>query len=168
MSMSSANSLRQPTRREPLLPSSVERTDALGVVGLRCRVNLRLEVGDERPPVPFSFVVDSGASYSIIGLDLAQLRHIPVPPPESEVEISLRTARGATPIRVRPGRIRAWWDEGLQGYPFDWPVLFRVGAPLDVPSILGLGGVVKTCRWTFAGSYSPDSPYGYLTLDDIR
>ena len=71
-------------------------------------------------------------------------------------------------MRVRPGRIRGWWTDDLHGYPFDWPVLFRVGTPLGVPPILGLGGILKTCRWTFDGSYSPDAPYGTLTLEDIR
>jgi len=71
-------------------------------------------------------------------------------------------------MRVRPGRIRAWWNEERLGYPFDWPILFRVDAPLDIPSILGLGGIVKTCRWTFDGTFTTASPYGYLALDDIR
>ncbi len=166
--MSPTNVLRQPTWRQVLVPTSVDRTDSLGVIGLRCRVQLWLEVDNERPTIPFSFVVDSGASYSIISLELAQLRHIPVPPPESEVELPLRTAMGPSAVRVRPGHVRVWWTEELRDYPFDWPVLFRVGAPLGVPSILGLGGIVKTCRWTFDGRYSPTSPFGYLTLDDIR
>jgi len=69
---------------------------------------------------------------------------------------------------VVPGRIRLWLNQDLQGYPFDWPVLFRVDSPVGVPSILGLGGVIHTCKWTFDGSYSIDSPYGFLSLDDIR
>jgi hypothetical protein len=166
--MPSANALRQPTRRELLIPYWVDRTDILGVVGLRSRVRLHLERGGGRPPGPLTFVVDSGASYSLISLELAQRRHIPVPPPEAEIDLTLQTAQGTKPFRVRPGRMRAWWDEKFRGYPFDWPVLFQVGAPLGLPSILGLGGIVKTCRWTFDGSYSLDSPYGYLTLDDIR
>ena len=166
--MASANGLRQPSRREPLRTSSFDRTEALGIVGLRCRVILHLDSRSGRMPVPFSFVVDSGASYSLISLELAELREIPVPPPESEIEIPLRTTKGTSPTRVRPGRVRVWWDEEMNGYPFDWPVLFRVDSPFGVPSILGLGGIVKTCRWTFDGSYSPNSPYGYLTLDDIR
>lgn len=166
--MSSTAALRQPTRRVPLLPTSIHRTSDLGVVGLRCRVTLRLEVGGGRLPVPFDFVVDSGASYSIISLDLAQLRNISTDLLGPEIVLQPTTAQGTTSLRVRPGRVRAWWDEELRGHHFDWPVLFRVGAPLGVPSILGLGGIVKTCRWTFDGSYSPDSPYGYLTLEDIR
>jgi hypothetical protein len=166
--MSSANALRQPARRYSLEPYWLDRVDLLGVVGLRSRSTLHLERGNGRAPVPYPFAVDSGASYSLISLELAQRDHLPTPPPEAEIELPLRTAQGTNTIRVRPGRIRAWWDDQLRGYPFDWPVLFRVGAPLDLPCILGLGGVVKTCRWTFDGSYSIDSPYGYLTLEDIR
>lgn len=166
--MATSDDLRQPSRWEPLLPALVDRVDALGVIGLRCRVVLLLQVESGRPLVPVSFVVDSGASYSLMSLELARLRRLPLPPPESEVEFSMRTARGSSLIRVRPGRIRAWWGEDPRGYPFDWPVLFRVDAPLDVPSILGLGGVVKTCRWDFDGRSAPDAPYGYLVLDDTR
>jgi hypothetical protein len=165
--MPPSSSLRQPTRRETLNSFWIQQTHILGVVGLRSRVTLYLERGSRRP-TPLSFVVDSGASYNMISLELAQSRHLTIPPPEAEIELPLRTAQGTTPFRVRPGRIRAWWDDQQKGYPFDWPVLFRVGAPLDVPSILGLGGVVKTCRWTFDGSYSLDAPYGYVTLEDIR
>lgn len=74
--MSSAAALRQPTRRFPLLPTGLARTPDLGVVGLRCRAVLRLGAEGGRPPVPVSFVVDSGASYSMISLELAQLRHL--------------------------------------------------------------------------------------------
>jgi hypothetical protein len=165
--MPPTNSLRQPTRRETLASYWIERTHILGVVGLRSRVTLHLE-RDGRRPTPLSFAMDSGASYCMISLELAQRRYLSIPPPEAEIDLPLRTAQGTAPIRVRPGRVRAWWDDKLRGYPFDWPVLFRVGAPLDLPSILGLGGVVKTCRWTFDGSYSVEAPYGYLMLEDLR
>ena len=166
--MSSTTTHRQPTRRLPLLPTGIDRTDDLGVVGLRCRATLRLTVEDGRPPAPFSFVVDSGAYYSIINLGLAQLRRISMDLLGPEIVLQPTTAQGPTPMRIRPGRVRAWWDADLRGHHFDWPVLFRVGAPLGVPSILGLGGIVKMCSWTFDGSYSPDSPYGYLILEDMR
>jgi hypothetical protein len=166
--MPSASALHQPILRTPLITTQLDRTDTLGVVGLRNRVMLHIERVGGLKPVSYLFAVDSGASYSLISLELAQRDHLPIPPPEAEIDLPLRTAQGTAPIRVRPGRVRAWWDDQLRGYPFDWPVLYRVGAPLDVPSILGLGGVVKTCRWTFDGSYSLDSPYGYLTLEDIR
>jgi hypothetical protein len=166
--MSSASALHQPARRFSLIPSLLDRADVLGVVGLRTRILLHLERGGVRKPASLPFVVDSGASYTLIGLELAQRHHLPVPPPEAEIDLPSRTAVGSAPIRVRPGRVRAWWDSQLLGYPFDWPVLFQVDAPLGLPSILGLGGVIKTCRWTFNGSYAITSPYGSLILEDIR
>ena len=151
--MSSKTGLRQPTLKIPLRASSNPRqTEVLGVVGLRCRIDLHVQVGEGPATESMTFVVDSGASYSIIGLDLALRRELPVPPPESETE----------------GRIRAWWHGEVHGYPFDWPVLFHVNAPFGAPAVLGLGGVVKTCQWLFDGTYSPESPYGSLTLSDIR
>jgi hypothetical protein len=166
--MPSATALRQPTRRLPLTSTGTTQVQDLGVVGLRCRVTLHLAVEVAGPPAQISFVVDSGASYSVMSLASAQRYHVSMNLIGPEVILHPTTAHGATPMRVRPGRVRAWWSEELHGHPFDWPVLFRVDAPVGVPSILGLGGIVKTCRWTFDGSYSPDSPYGFLTLDDIR
>jgi hypothetical protein len=166
--MSSASDLRQPTKRFSLIQTLLDRAGALGAVGLRSRVTLHLERGGGRTPASMLFAVDSGASYSVISLEFAQRRYLTVPPPEAEIDLPFRTALGSTPIRVRPGRVRAWWDGQLRGYPFDWPVLFQVDAPLGMPSILGLGGIIQTCRWTFDGSYSITSPYGFLNLEDIR
>ena len=165
--MPASSDLHQPTRRDPLVSYWAERVDTLGVIGLRCRFVMHLE----RPPLapaPFLFAADSGASYSIISLELAQSRQIPVPPPETEITLPARSAFGLSPMRVRPGRFRAWWHGDRRGYPFDWPVLFQVNAPLGTPSILGLGGVINTCRWTFDGGFSHSSPYGQMILEDIR
>ena len=157
--MPPSTGLRQPSQKVLLQSSSTDdQTALLGVVGLRTRLALHLEASSRPKPTTLAFVVDSGASYSLISLDLAQSRRIAIPPPESETVIQLRTPSGLTSMRVRPGRIRGWWDEEHHGYPFDWPVLFRVDSPSGMPSILGLGGIVKTCRWTFDGSYSPVSP----------
>lgn len=136
--------------------------------GLRCRTSLYIEALDGKSIERIPFIVDSGASYSVVSLALAMSRGIPVPPPDAEVDLPLQTVSGSISMRVRPGRIRAWWHAERSGYPFDWPVLFRVDSPPSVPCILGLGGVVKTCQWLFDGTYSPESPYGSLTLVDTR
>ena len=166
--MSLASALHQPNRQVPLHSYWIERTHILGVLGLRNRIFLQIERVDGHGTAPVLFIVDSGASYSIVSLELAQSRLIPVPPPQAEIDLPMQTARGTAPVRVRPGRIRCWWNDSLQGYPFDWPVLFQVDAPRGLPSILGLGGIVKTCRWTFDGRGTPDSPHGSLTLEDTR
>ncbi len=165
--MANANTLRQ-SKSRAALQYDVRRVDDLGVVGLKSRVNLWLSSELSPQLVFMEFVVDSGASYTLIDLAVARGMGLPVPPPDVETNVSLMTARGATPMRVRPGRMRCWLHQNQRGYPFDWPVLFRVNAPNKMPSILGLGGVIHTCRWTFDGTPAPAAPYGSLALEDIR
>ena len=166
--MAPINPLRQPMRRLPLVPLGIHRVQDSGVVGLRCRARLHLAVDSGSTPTPVSFVVDSGASYSMMSLDFAECRQITINLLGPEIVLQPTTAQGTTPMLVRPGRVRAWWNDELSGYPFDCPILFRVGAPAAVPPILGLGGVVKTCRWTFEGEHSLEAPYGCLQLEDMR
>ena len=162
-----ASKLRQPAIRVPFSVSTATIA-TLGMAGLRCRINLHAATLRGGVAEPMKFAVDSGASYSMIDLDHAKLRDIPTPSQDMEIELPLRTPTGVRPFRVRPGRIRCWWNADCAGYPFDWPVLFRVGGPLGSPSILGLGGVIGICSWHFDGTYSPDAPYGALTLTDAR
>jgi hypothetical protein len=117
LTMPSRRSLHQPPLTIPLDAGTEEDAYTLGVVGLRCRVILHLESAARRTFVAHRFVVDSGASYSMIQVGFA---------------------------------------------------MFHVGGSLATPPILGLGGVISTCRWTFDGRYSPNTPYGSLKLNDIR
>ncbi len=162
-----AKGLRQPRLRVEYIRSLEHRAWELGAVGLQARARLHLDLG-HAALFPLEFVVDSGAAMTIVGLEYALQRGIPVPPPHVETTLHLGTASGASPVRVRPGRIRLWWNADRTGYPFDWPVLFRPGLPLTVPPILGLGGVIATCRWTFDGQYDPDTPFGHVLFDDSR
>jgi len=160
---------RQPKRRIPLTPIQLDQAYSLGMVGIRSRMSFSVvtNVGDETTTVEFT--VDSGASYSMVSLEFARTRGFAdLPPPEAEIDLTIRTARGFDAIRVRPGRIRLWWNPDQSGYWFDWPVLFRVDAPPEVPPLLGLGGIIKTCRWTFDGEYSFEAAYGTLLLEDTR
>lgn len=159
--------LRQPRLRVEYVRSLEYRAWELGAVGLQPRTRLFLDLG--RPTLcPLDFVVDSGAAMTFIGLEYAVQRGLPVPPPHTETTLNLTAATGAEAVRVRPGRIRLWWNPERTGHPFDWPVLFRPGLPLNVPPLLGLGGVISTCDWLFTGRYEPDTPFGHLLLDDIR
>ena len=160
---------RQPTIRTPLAPFLLDQAISLGMVGVRSRVMLHLVSDGRTEPTAVEFVIDSGASYSVVSLELARrLRFADLPPPEAEIDLTIRTARGFDAIRVRPGRIRLWWNPEQSGYWFDWPVLFRVDAPPAVPPLLGLGGIIKTCRWTFDGESSFEASYGTLLLEDMR
>ena len=159
---------RQPPCRRSLVPSLADRVAEFGLIGLRCRLEMWLEVGTGLSPVSMRFAVDTGAACSFIDLVTAEARGLSVPPASTETDVTLLTARGTARIRVRPGRIRGWWSELQHGHPFDWPVLFRVGAQSNSPAILGLGGVLHTCRWIFDGSYSRESPHGQMILEDTR
>jgi hypothetical protein len=159
--------LRQPSLRVGYRRLQAERAVELGAVGLQPRVVLHLFTTSGRTNA-VAFVCDSGAALTFVGLDAALSWGIPLPPPEAETTLELGTATGTQAVRVRPGRIRLWWNADRTGYPFDWPVLFRPGLPLSVPPLLGLGGVVATCDWLFTGQYHPDAPFGALTLDDLR
>lgn len=117
---------------------------------------------------PLLFRVDSGAELTTISIARAEYHGWPVPPAEAAVSQPITTAAGRRQVLVRPGRIRVWWTRERTGYPFDWPALFVPDVPLTVPPLLGLGGVVTTCRWMFDGQPTPAAPFGGLTLDDTR
>ena len=166
--MSSAVDLRQSKHRQKLMPFLLDRVPELGVVGLRSKLVLHLETTVQHDLAPLIFTVDTGCSVTIISMDLALSRGLPVSQSGEVISLEVRTTAGLVPMRVSPGRIRVRWNPDHSGYPFDWPVFFRIGTPVGSPSLLGLGGVIHTCKWTFDGSYSIDSPYGFLPLDDIR
>jgi len=163
-----SKALRQPALRVGYQKRFEGRAIKLGAVGLQPRATFHVDLGSGLPLAAVDFVVDSGATISSIGLEYAANLDIPVPPPEAETALNLTTATGSQAVRVRPGRIRLWWHPDRTGYHFDWPILFRPGLSLTVPPLLGLGGVVSTCVWTFDGRYDPDSPFGYVLLDDCR
>ncbi len=137
-------------------------------VRLICNLPLWIDNGETTPPIMIEFRVDSGAELSMIALSAFEERGLPVPPPETERAIRQQTANGSIDGRFRPGRIRAWWNSACQGTPFNWPILFRVDLPSTATPLLGLGGVIKDCRWIFDGRDIPGFPWGYLLLEDVR
>ncbi len=160
--------LRQPTHREALIPVT-NRIDEFGARGLKTRITLWLAAGAGLEPAPLKFLVDSGSSFSMISLGTAERNGIPVPLVGAEFPFAARTAAGLISVPVRPGRMRLWWTPNCVGYPFDWPVLFRLDAPgLDVPPLIGLASLFQTCRWTFDGTSTLAFPNGHLALDDVR
>ncbi|MGL4552474.1 MAG: hypothetical protein ACRC33_14975 [Gemmataceae bacterium] len=165
--MTPSSPLRQPPCRITLGRGPVERALDLGVIGLSCWITLWLDT-EGGVILPVTFLVDSGASYPLMNLDEAASRGLRVPPVEAECELPLLTAHGRATSRVRPGRVRGWWHPDCAGHPFAFPMLFRVNAASTAPRLLGLGGVVRLCRWTFDGRPTAAEPYGTLALDDTR
>jgi hypothetical protein len=162
-----ANGFLQPTLT--CLPHlfSLDPNDPFGPVGVTFRARLWVETADGGPVAPVLFLVDSGASYSSINLADAQFRGISVPPPDADQSLRLNTASGTLPVTVRQGVIRCWWTSTLAGHPFEFPILFRVHPPSSQP-VLGLGGVLRLCRWHFDPPIPPQFPHGRLTLQDAR
>lgn len=160
---------RQPTIRRDLKPKMQSMAGALGAIGLQCHILLQLQGGS---PSGARFFVDTGAMFSIVGLDEANRVGIPAPPNGSpEYDLPGATAAGKATTRVRPGRIRVWWSAQLIGDPFGWPVLFVVGPRPEqrkMPPLLGLGGIVTDCRWTVYGPTNAACDGGYIEFEDTR
>ena len=74
--------------------------------------------------------------FSLIPLAWAMSRGIEVP--IRDVTLPIRTAAGTVPMRVRPGRIRAWWNDRREGWPYHFPALFQVDPTSSAPPLLGL------------------------------
>jgi hypothetical protein len=138
----------------------------LGVQGLTSRI--RFWVEGSKHPMPLLFVVDSGASYVYLNKEDAIKHGIAIPGREVEVRRETITSRGPAASVPRAGRMRGWWDEKLEGHPMDWPVMVRMDDPPGAPALLGLGGVIRVCRWTFDGTPTPEEPFGTLVMEDLR
>lgn len=158
--MSPTPSDRQPDWFCPLVPH--------GTIGLVCEAPLWVDTGHGRPAAEIIFRVDSGATHITIPAWVFAKHGLPEPSPETERELPLGTAVTKAPARVRPCRLRAWWNPQRAGHLFNWPALYLPGRPPSVPPILGLGGVVTECRWVIDGRPSPGFPRGRLTLKDTR
>ncbi|MGL4553534.1 MAG: aspartyl protease family protein [Gemmataceae bacterium] len=160
-----------PLHQPPLLCSPsrhfLNPRDAYAPVGMTFRVRLWVETDDTDSTIPIRFLVDSGASYSSIDLADAEFRGLRVPPPEADQDLHLNTAAGVLPVTVRQGVIRCWWTPDLTGHAIEFPILFRVNPPSGQP-LLGLGGVLRLCRWHFDPPAQPHFPYGRLALEDAR
>ncbi|MBX9582505.1 MAG: hypothetical protein K2X87_19545 [Gemmataceae bacterium] len=154
-----------PVVRQPDYRTKLARK---GQIGLVCQVKLWIDRGDGRPPVDITFRVDSGATHLTIPAWAFAKHRLPVPPAGTERDVDETTAAGTAAARVRAFRLRAWWNPQLAGTPFDWPALYWPGRPETVPPILGLGGVVTTCRWVIDGRPTPGFPFGSITLEDTR
>ena len=137
-------------------------------------MELWLEVDAAMPLIPVPFVADSGASYSQITSHEATTLQLPIPA-GLEVECVVNSAVGRKTENVRPSHMKVWWNAQREGDPFEWPLLFRMmkeakhgEEPPAVPPVLGLGGVIRDCRWTFDGTYTYERPLGSLLLEDVR
>jgi hypothetical protein len=162
-----ANGLLQPICYGQPRIHELDPLDPFAPTEMTFRVKLWVERADGDSVVPLIFLVDSGSSYPSIDLRYAVSRGLAVPPPEANQPLTLGTSTGSLPVTIRRGEIRCWWTEELTGHGFLFPILFRVSPPSPHP-LLGLGGVIRLCRWVFDPPLPPQYPHGRLTLEDVR
>lgn len=168
--MSGATS-RQPALVAPLVPRLILGQLDGGLETYRCDLPLWLDIGGGRTSVAVSFRVDSGCELSMVGIDAAQDLGLPVPPDGTrEYPLGTVTATKSEDVRCRLVHLRVWWTRDQVGEPFVWPVLFLT-APAHrrrQRALLGLGGVVTTCRWTVSGPGTGGSGTGGILFEDVR
>src|SRR5262249_21228890 len=91
-------------------------------------------------------------------------RRLGLPIPHKAIEFSVETATGAVRQVRHPGRIQGK-VLGRDGWDFDWPCHFVEHQGPPRKSLLGLLDVLDHLRVSLAGSYSLESPYGWLQLE---
>jgi hypothetical protein len=157
---------RVPWRRVARVPLTRSRgAMEQGTLFLEARIVLWFQARDGSLQ-RVEMLVDSGAQISILGVEDSEGLNLPVPSPESAVELRFGLASGeAVSLRLRPGMLVARFTNDLNAPFFRWPVRFQEGRPLGKVALLGLAGVIADSRWIFDGTPQPDAPFGVLTID---
>jgi hypothetical protein len=111
--------------------------------------------------VPF-VVVDTGASFTVMTATLARSYGLELPAATSRLTIN--TASGSRPSRVRDGELRLRFA-ALPGRVFRLYCLFSEDVPPSVPPLLGLNDTLDVFRLTFDGTPGPAGPFGSLRFE---
>lgn len=128
----------------------------------------RVPASIERRPgqfvqVPF-VVVDTGASYTVMSAMLARSYGIPLPIRTSR--LTLNTAGGSRPRRVRDGELRLRFP-ALPDRVFRLYCLFSEDIPPSVSPLLGLNDTLDVFRLSFDGTPHPDGVFGSIRFETI-
>jgi hypothetical protein len=107
-------------------------------------------------------VVDTGASYTMMGTGQARLLGVGVPP--VAVRMPLATASRSGTAAVRDGELRLRFG-ALPGHAFRLYCLFVDDLPVNTPLLLGLNDFLDVFRVTFDGGFSPDAPAGRMLFE---
>ena len=131
---------------------------------VRIRIPVRVEVTPghfiKMPP----FVLDTGATYTIMIATLARTRGIPVPTATSR--LSAATAAGSRSGLVHDGEIRVrFWH--LPGHAFRLYCVFNEDVPPSVPPLFGLSDFFDVFRVTVDGTPTPDSVFGTVRVETL-
>lgn len=135
--------------------------DAVGPVRLTMRASIKVEVedrtGDWRG---VEVIIDTGASYPILGTCQAALLNLELPPPSGT--IWLRTATGLVEVPIHDGELHLRFLQ-LPERTFRLKCIFR-DQPAEVPPVLGLHNTLDLMTLTFDGTSLPSA--GPLCPDD--
>ncbi len=110
------------------------------------------------------FLVDTGASVSVMDWELAELYGIPVQGPADRVVVN--TTGGPVTLWACAGAVRVRvpiWPERAFEWPCNFVRDFRRGY-----SLLGMAGVIRDLRLTIDGTPQPDALYGLLIVESLR
>jgi hypothetical protein len=108
------------------------------------------------------FRVDTGSD--VTTLSVAKARELGLSVPRKAIEFNVEAATGQVRQVRHPGRIQGKVF-GLDGWDFDWPCHFVEHQGPGPKPLLGLAGVLDDLRIGLDGSYSLESPYGWLHLE---
>lgn len=135
---------------------------------IRVSIRARIELHIERVPGVWlgvdNFLVDTGASFTILSTEWARAQGFSVPRAVSQMP--LMTAGGDRTARVRDADLRVRFAR-LCEHPFDLAVVFSEAHPPTVPPLLGLHNLLNTWKYTFDGTPEPAALMGHMRFDTL-
>lgn len=154
-----------PWFRQPL-EHRLRQPDPNGPIRVSIRARIALEI-QLAPTVWYNvdrFLVDTGASFTILSTEWARNRGIRVPARTSTVP--LMTAGGDRTARVRDADLRVRFAR-LCERPFDLAVLFSDDYSPAAPPLLGLHNLLNSWQFTVSGAFDPAAAMGHMRFDTL-
>ena len=133
-------------------------------VSIQTRIDLEIEWLPGYWFIVDKFLVDTGASFTILSTDWARANGIRVPPMYSTMP--LITAGGPRPVRVRDADLRVRFRR-LRECPFELAVLFSDDYPPDAPPLIGLHNLLNYWRFAFDGAFEPAAAMGHMRFETL-
>lgn len=109
-------------------------------------------------------VIDTGASYTMLGKARAEAIGLEIPAATSRVPLA--TASRSEPATVHDGEIVVRFPQ-LPGRTFRLYCVFVQNLPDTTPLLLGLRDFLDAFRVTFDGGFAPDAPAGHMHFETV-
>lgn len=139
---------------------SVHDPDPAGPIRRSFRARVEAEVRDRYGVwTPVDFIVDTGASATIVSAEWARDQRIALP--DETATVPVRTAAGVVRSTVRDGELRLRFPQ-LPGHVFRLYCVFSESMPAATPPLLGLNDFLDVFRLTFDGAARPDAVMGTI------